>query len=136
MDYRYCLYNRPFSLGAQPKEGWVRCEPRPAPGEPHHDLARHGIVVYNRKLTQEEERSYELPPILSRQAISELATQVADSYTKYREGIWEQHLEGEQAWIEDAFLDKAGKLYPGLPPSLPRYFAELVFLKLFEDRVK
>lgn len=136
MDYRYCLYNRPFSLGAQPKEGWVRCEPRPAPGEPHHELARHGIVVYDRKLTQEEERSFELPPILSRAAVSELATQVSDRYAHYRDEIWVRYCKGDRDWLEGDFLETGRSLYPGLPPSLPRYFAELVFLKLFEDRVK
>ena len=62
-EYRYAMVNRPLSIGTAPK-GWLREEPRPAPEAPHHDLARHGVLVYPRPLTAEESASYELAPML------------------------------------------------------------------------
>ncbi|MBK8117397.1 MAG: hypothetical protein IPK44_24225 [Candidatus Accumulibacter sp.] len=60
--YRYGLVNRPASMGAVPNIEYT-IEPRPLPGQPHHDIARHGIMVTGRKLTDEEVKAFELAPI-------------------------------------------------------------------------
>lgn len=78
-EYRYAMVNRPLSIGTCPK-GWVGVEPQPAKGEPHHDAARHGILVYDRKLTEQEMRSYELAPILDDAGEAELAERVVAFY--------------------------------------------------------
>ena len=64
-EYRYALVNRPFGIGTAPKDGWLRTEPRPAEGEDHHGLARHGFAIYSRPLTDQETSNFELTPIVS-----------------------------------------------------------------------
>ena len=56
MEYRYGMRLRGFSLGCQPKEGLLRREDDPT-GK-YWD-----ILVYDRILTDQEIRSYELDPI-------------------------------------------------------------------------
>lgn len=73
--YRYCLFNRPLGIGAQPK-GVVTTEPRPAEGEDWYDIARHGFVIYDRKLTPDEEKAFELPPILGQDDLEKSPTHV------------------------------------------------------------
>lgn len=50
--YKYGMRLRGFSLGCQPKKGFVRVED----GTEKY----HNILYYNRKLTEEEIRNYEL----------------------------------------------------------------------------
>lgn len=56
MEYRYGMRLRGFSPGCQPKEGLLRREDDPT-GK-YWD-----ILVYDRILTDQEIRSYELDPI-------------------------------------------------------------------------
>jgi hypothetical protein len=48
MRFRYALLNRPPSIGAIPHGLPFSHEERPAPGQPHHERARHGILVTDR----------------------------------------------------------------------------------------
>lgn len=52
MEYRYGMRLRGFSPGCQPKQGFIRREDA---GRRYHD-----ILVYSRKLTDEELNEYEL----------------------------------------------------------------------------
>ena len=69
-EYRYGLFNRPADIGTVPK-GMLRVDPRPEEGvdddteNDHYQTARHGVVVYDRKLTDEETKQFELSPLLS-----------------------------------------------------------------------
>lgn len=54
MEYKYGMKLRGFSIGCQPKEGFVRVE----------DSDKYwNIIVYNRELTQEEIDNYDLERI-------------------------------------------------------------------------
>lgn len=63
--YQYAMVNRPFGLGTAPTSGFLQVLPRPGRGQPHHDMARHGVAVYERALTHEETKNFELAPMLS-----------------------------------------------------------------------
>lgn len=81
--YRYAMVNRPAGMGALPSGLIFSVEPRPAPGEPHYDMARHGILVTDRMLTDDETKSFELAPILDEAATKELAAKIAERLSKY-----------------------------------------------------
>ncbi len=81
-QYRYALVNRPASMGAVPKVNFT-VEARPPAGQPHHDTARHGIMVTDRKLTDEEIKSFELSPIADDAMLDDLAGQVAKEMSEY-----------------------------------------------------
>lgn len=53
MQYRYGMRRRGFSLGCQPMAGFIRRED----DETGKD---HDIIVYGRKLSEQELRQYEL----------------------------------------------------------------------------
>lgn len=56
-EYRYLMTERPFSLGCQPKQGFVSYEESELP---KCDCGYYGIVTYNRELTTDEIQRYEL----------------------------------------------------------------------------
>jgi hypothetical protein len=56
--YRYACFNRPPGIGAVPK-GWTNYEPH----VPDVPSARHGVISYDRELTEEEVKQYELVPL-------------------------------------------------------------------------
>jgi hypothetical protein len=58
--FRYGLMNRPLSIGTAPK-GNAGFEDAPAD---HKEYARHGIVIYDRRLTPAEVSQFELAPII------------------------------------------------------------------------
>jgi hypothetical protein len=95
-QYRYALVNRPASMGAVPKVQFT-VEPRPPAGSPHHDLARHGIMVTDRKLTDQEVASFELAVIADEETESRLADDVAEQFGEYA-----------AQWIEDQKDDPRG----------------------------
>ena len=128
--FTYCLVNRPFMIGAQPKAGFIKTEPRPSEDDDLYQVARHGFAIYDRKLTHEEEKSFELAPVLSKEDLDDLAAQVANSYTKYRDAIIEMVANKEREWVANNFFEKARRLYPGYSPALPEYFPQLVYHKL------
>ena len=86
--FRYALVNRPAGLGAIPKVPYA-VEPRPPAGQPHHDMARHGILVTERELTAQEVKAFELAPLVDGDDLAALADKVAESMTEYAAG----HLE-------------------------------------------
>jgi len=55
--YRYLMTERPFSIGCQPKSGFVSYEESELP---KRDSGYYGIVTYDRELTTEEIQRYEL----------------------------------------------------------------------------
>jgi|SRR5882672_1994213 len=56
--YRYACFNRPPGIGAVPK-GYTNYEPH----VPDVPSARHGVISYDRELTEEEVKQYELVPL-------------------------------------------------------------------------
>lgn len=81
--YQYALQNRPAGIGAVP-EGQVGLLPRPDNGSAYYEYARHGIITYNRQLTDEEVRQCELKYLPNDDEYSDIAREfVAKAFDKY-----------------------------------------------------
>lgn len=85
--HRYCATNRPIGFATVPA-GYVAVEERPATGD-GRSLARHGVVVYDRRLSDHEVAGFELAPILTDCEIANLTGEVAAECAEYRDGIEE-----------------------------------------------
>lgn len=89
--FRYALMNRPAGFETLPKGLAYTVEPRPAAGQPHHDMARHGILVAQRELTAEEVKGFELAPLIDGpEAHGELAGKVAEAMAEHASAYLEQ----------------------------------------------
>lgn len=110
-EHRYALVNRPAGLGAVPKEGMVRVEPRPEKGQDHYDMARHGFVVYDRELTANEQQDFELAPALDGEARAAVAAQLAMNLPpRYVEKSIEMAAKNPGYWAQTV-ASQLGKLY-------------------------
>ena len=76
MGRRYALVNRPAGLGCVPRGLAFEVEARPPKGEPHHDMARHGILVSERPLSEDEAWSFELAVLVDGSATELVAGKV------------------------------------------------------------
>lgn len=96
--YRYGLTNRPLSIGTAPK-GWVATEEAPAE---HADMARHGIVVYDRRLSPEEVAKFELAPVIDGdKARNGVAASFVESLGGYAGNYAEMVREGADSDVAD-----------------------------------
>jgi hypothetical protein len=114
--YLYALANRPFGIGTAPGD-CLQVTPRPSPGEPHHDVARHGIAVYPRELTPEEVKTFELPLLLDARLLPRLAALISDEMAEYAKGYLEM-CEDSPENFADHVRRAARDLWPGYPPSV------------------
>lgn len=71
----YGMNNRPLSIGTQPK-GFTD-------HQPNHEAFRHGAVAYDRPLSEEEQKSFELTPIRDKSDISDVAKKVVSELGEY-----------------------------------------------------
>ena len=107
--YRYALINRPAGFETLPRGLSWTVESRPAPGEAHHILARHGILVTDRPLTLDEIISYELGMLVDLH--QDLATRVAVGLESYAQDIIE--LAGEApGFAADMIIEEARAQMP------------------------
>lgn len=60
MLFMYGMRCRPFSIGTFPKEGFDRVVPEHLLSDPDLSGRYHDVLVYNRKLSDEELYEYEL----------------------------------------------------------------------------
>lgn len=60
-EHQYLMTERPFSLGCQPKSGFLGYEESELPKS---ESGYYGIVTYNRELTTVEIQRYELVPVV------------------------------------------------------------------------
>lgn len=111
----YALVNRPPALGAVPG-GWVHVGDRPKCDQPHHHIARHGIIAYLRALTDEETRQFELAPIIT--DIKPLVACVVNDIAEYADGYVEA-LEACEIWAKGNVLRRIEELSKGYAPSVP-----------------
>ena len=112
-EYRYALVNRPPGPGATPRDGMIRVDPRPEEDADHYDMARHGIAVYDHELTPEEQKNFELAPIVEGEARAALAEQLAQKQ-KYVAKTIELADEDPDFWkqqVSDTLKRQFG--YPG-----------------------
>ena len=84
--HRYALVNRPAMLGAIPRGVDCATEPRPAPGAPHHEMARHGFLICTRALTDAECSAFELARLADGPELAEsIAAELAEHAAEYCE---------------------------------------------------
>ena len=84
--YRYALQSRPAGVGAVP-EGNKAVLDRPDQADPYYEYARHGIITYDRKLTDEEVSQYELRYLPDDDELRGMANElVASSMVKHIDG--------------------------------------------------
>jgi hypothetical protein len=115
--HRYALVNRPPSMGALPRGLEFTVEPRPAAGQPHHDLSRHGVLVTQRPLTDAELKAFELAPLVEGPALDELAGKVADDMADYAAQYAEQATEDPDAFAR-AVSERVKRLGDGVQYSV------------------
>lgn len=84
--YRYALQSRPAAVGAVPDGNKAVLE-RPDRADPYYEYARHGIITYDRKLTDEEVSQYELRYLPDDDELKGMANElVASSMVKHIDG--------------------------------------------------
>ena len=81
--WRYAMVNRPIGIGCCPKEGLVGSEDRPASGKPHHDMARNGVALFDRKLSDAETKSFEMALMAEGEDLREVVEGVVEKMKRY-----------------------------------------------------
>jgi hypothetical protein len=115
--HQYALVNRPADIGTIPRDLRYSVQPRPAPGEAHHAMARHGILVAERSLTMDELRAFELSPLADGAVLDELANTVAKGMGRYARAYLDQQSEGPELFRETV-LDRANRPVDGVRYSI------------------
>jgi SNF2 family DNA or RNA helicase/predicted RNA methylase len=131
-EHRYAMVNRPVSIGTAPKD-FTRLEDRPAPGADHHDHARNGVAVYNRKLTDAETKQFEMAHMADGDDRAAYASTVADDMREYADAYVEMAGEDPEQFARTV-ADRLKRTAKGHPPSVGdmKSFAEMVRGKLSE----
>ncbi|HCO7710140.1 TPA: head protein [Escherichia coli] len=84
--YRYALQSRPAGVGTVP-EGNKAVFGRPDQADQYYEYARHGIITYDHKLTDEEVSQYELLYLPDEDELKDFAGRlVASSMSKHIDG--------------------------------------------------
>lgn len=108
-EYKYGLTNRPAGIGCVPK-GDFRLDP-PISTKEGRDISRHGVVVFDRALTDDEIYSFELTVIVSDEVRESLVNCVAKEMQDYAA----DYLEDEKESPDDFRIYVASAL-KGLRP--------------------
>lgn len=81
-QFKYALQLRPASLGTIP-DGNVAILPRPDnTDDPYYDYMRHGAVTYDRRLTEDEIKGFDLLYLPGSDELQSLADQIANGRMK------------------------------------------------------
>lgn len=110
-EYRYALVYRPAGMGATPAEGFLRVDPAPADIA---SVARHGVAVYSRELTEQELKQFELRRVHTEADRAAAAEAIAQHFAghKYADNYYEYVKEGDMAMLEEAMRQELWKQYP------------------------
>ncbi|MBL8473822.1 MAG: hypothetical protein JNM98_18675 [Rhodocyclaceae bacterium] len=110
-EYRYALVYRPAGMGATPAEGFLRVDPAPADIA---SVARHGVAVYSRELTEQELKQFELRRVHTEAERAAAAEAIAQHFAghKYADNYYEYVKEGDMAMLEEAMRQELWKQYP------------------------
>lgn len=105
-QYRYGMVNRPVGGGTAPA-GWVAVEDRPKDKKhPLYELARHGILVYDRELTEAEVTNFELAYLPKNDDV--IVAKVAKALGKYAKRVFDL-AQKDRKTAEGAIMQKAEK---------------------------
>ena len=128
--YRYAMVNRPVGIGCCPKDH-VAIEDRPAPGKDHYEYARHGIVVYERKLTDAETKQFEMAQVVDGAERIPFAKHIASELRRYAKQYIDQSINDPVEFVSNV-KERLRSGATGYPPSVGNIdsFAELVVKEL------
>jgi len=124
-EYRYGARNRPAGFGTVPN-GFIRVDPPPFPQEVR---TRHGVVVYNRPLTDEEVRGYELHPYMPlAEVVDGVIASLGEYARDYADNVREEgaeQVDGAGSYFDDnpVYTDvPRGEVYKHVAAELLRRF--------------
>ena len=131
--FKYAMVNRPVGIGTCPKDGLIGAEERPPKGNAHYDMARNGVAVYDRKLSDRETKNFEMALMAEGQDLKAIAKDVADDMREYAQGYID--IAEGSAVDRDDFVITVGNKLKDLPyyrPSVGNIgdFANLVLKEL------
>lgn len=107
---RYALVNRPAGYATLPSDLGYQLEPRPPAGQPHHDVAQHGILVPDRLLLDDEIRCFELVPLIDTEAEHQaLAERVAQQLACYAAAYIESYDDDPTLFVRGV-MDRAERI--------------------------
>ena len=129
-EYKYAMVNRPAGMATCPK-GFIRLEDRPSKNEEHYDYARNGVAIYDRELTDQETKSFEMAPMLDSEGKKAFAEKIAKTMSKYAKDYVEM-AEDDFAEFASDMPNRVKKASTGYPPSVGDWaqFAKLVLENL------
>lgn len=110
-EYRYALVYRPAGMGATPAEGFLRVDPAPADIA---SVARHGVAVYSRELTEQELEQLELRRVHTESERAAAVEAIAQHFAghKYADNYYEYVKEGDAAMLEETMRQELLEQYP------------------------
>lgn len=108
-EFRYGLRNRPAGLGAVPS-GWKRID-EPLDDSEARALTRHGVIVYERALTEAELTSFELTVLADDELREELAIVIALKLGTYARGYLDMQA-SDPKHFRMAVMDRVCKARP------------------------
>ncbi len=118
VSFRYAMVNRPAGIGTIPRGLRYIVDPRPAKGEPHHDMARHGVLVTERALTVDELRAFELAPLVDATTLGNLAKRIcAGGMSEYAAEYLELERDEPEDFCQNV-ADRARHLEDGVRYSI------------------
>lgn len=129
--WRYALVNRPVGIGAVPPN-YVSVTDQPTAGEPYSGVARNGIIVYDRPLTDKEIADFELKLIPTNADLDALAAVVAEKMSDYAAQYLEMSAEDPDTYAKQVRMvarkNLTGVAYPEGPDLT--YFNDAINAKL------
>lgn len=110
-EYRYALVYRPAGMGATPADGFLRVDPAPAGIA---SVARHGVAVYSRELTEQELKQFELRRVHTESERAAAVEAVAQHFAghQYAANYYEYVQEGDMGMPQEAMRQELWKQYP------------------------
>lgn len=113
--HQYALVYRPAGIGTIPRGIEFKVAPRPSCGDPHHEMARHGVLQTHRHLTDDELRGFELAPLIDGDAVKAFAIEIAQDMGEYAQAYLRKAETSETLFFEliseRARRSKSGVMY-------------------------
>jgi hypothetical protein len=97
-------------MGAVPRGGLMRNDPRPQEGEDHYTIARHGFAIYSRELSEKEIYNFDLGYVVDGSNRENLAASVAGELTENADTILD-FVKKEPEYIYEIFAETAQKVF-------------------------
>lgn len=120
LEYRYGVPLRPIGFATVPK-GYIGVE--------QHPKFRHGVVVYDRPLTEDEIASFELVPFLSDEQLQTKIDDIVNEMAEYKQEYLEE-LEDDPRFFRQMVMDKFEQTGLGFHEILEHELVDQIAQKL------